>query len=76
MELTQLRGIATKLEFKAMLHLTGLKRTDIINIIRMNAAEYFSIGYKKGGGTYGTLYLYFDDINDIIKVHAKSLMRN
>ena len=76
MNLTQLRGIATKLEFKAMLHLTGLKRADIINIIRMNDAEYFLIGYKKGGGTYGTLYLYFDDINDIIKVHAKSLMRN
>ena len=76
MELTQLRDIATKLEFKAMLHLTGLKRADIINIIRMNAAEYFLIGYKKGGGTYGTLYLYFDDINDIIKIHTKALMRN
>ena len=59
-----------------MLHLTGLKRADIINIIRMNAAEYFLIGYKKGGGTYGTLYLYFDDINEVIKNHAKSLMRN
>ena len=76
MNLTQLRGIATKLEFKAILHLTGLQRTDIINVIRMNDAEYFSIGYKKGGGTYGTLYLSFCDINDIIKVHAKSLMRN
>ena len=76
MNLTQLRGIATRLEFKAILHLTGLKRTDIINIIRMNDSEYFSIGYNKGGGTYATLYLYFDDINDIIKGHAKSLMRN
>ena len=76
MNLTQLRGIATKLEFRAMLHLTGLKRADIINVIRMNEAEYFSIGYKKAGGTYGTLYLYFDDINYIIKNHAKSLMRN
>ena len=76
MELKHLKGVMTKLEFKAMLHLTGLKRADIINIIRMNAAEYFLIGYKKGGGTYGTLYLYFDDINDIVKVHAKSLMRN
>ena len=76
MNLTQLRGIATKLEFKAMLHLTGLQRTDLINVIRMNESQYFLIGYKKGGGTYGTLYLYFDDINNIIKVHAKSLMRN
>ena len=76
MNLTQLRGIATKLEFKAMLHLTGLQITDIINVIRMNKAEYFLIGYKKGGGTYGTLYSHFDDINDIIKTHAKSLMRN
>lgn len=76
MNLTQLRGIATKLEFKAILHLTGLQRTDIINIIRMNKAEYFLIGYKKAGGTYGTLYLYFDDVDDIIKIHAKSLMRN
>ena len=76
MNFTQLRGIATKLEFKAILHLTGLQGKDIINVIRMNDAEYFSIGYKKGGGTYGTLYLYFDDINDFIKVHAKSLMRN
>ena len=75
MNLTQ-RGIATKLEFKAILHLTGLKRTDIIDVIRMNEAEYFLIGYKKAGGTYGTLYLYFDDVNDIIKIHAKSLMRN
>ena len=76
MNLTQLRGIATKLEFKAILYLSGLKRLDIINVIRMNDAEYFSIGYKKGGGTYGTIYLYFDDINYIIKVHAKSLKRN
>ena len=76
MNLTQFRGIATKLEFKAILHLTGLQRIDIINIIRMNDAEYFLIGYKKGGGTYGTLYLYFDDVNDIIKIHAKNLMRN
>ena len=76
MILTQLRGIATKLEFKAILHLTGLQSIDIINVIRMNDAEYFSIGYKKGGGTYGTIYLYFDDINDIIKVNAKSLKRN
>ena len=74
MNLTQLRGIATKLEFKAILHLTGLQCKDIINVIRMNDAEYFSIYYKKGGGTYGTIYLYFDDINDIIKVHAKSLI--
>ena len=76
MNLTQLRGIATKLEFKAMLHLTGLQRTDIINVIRMNKAEYFLIGYKKGEGTYGTLYLYFDDINEVVKNHAKALMRN
>lgn len=76
MNLTQLRGIATKLEFKAMLHLTGLQRIDIINVIRMNEAEYFLIGYKKEGGTYGTLYLYFDDINEVIKNHAKALMRN
>ena len=76
MNLTQLRGIATKLEFKAMLHLTGLQRTDIINVIRMNNAEYFLIGYKKCGGTYGTRYLYFDDINEVIKNHAKALMRN
>ena len=76
MILTQLRGIATKLEFKAILHLTGLQSIDIVNVIRMNDAEYFSIGYKKGGGTYGTIYLYFDDINDIIKVNAKSLKRN
>ena len=75
MNLTQLRGIATKLEFKAILHLTGLQGIDIINVIRMNDAEYFSIDYKKGGGTCGTLFLYFDDINDIIKVHTKSLMR-
>lgn len=76
MNLTQLRGIATKLEFKAILHLTGLQRTDLINVIRMNEAEYFLIGYKKAGGTYGALYLYFDDINDVIKIHAKALMRN
>jgi len=76
MNLTQLRGIATKLEFKAMLHLTGLQRVDIINVIRMNEAEYFLIGYKKGVGTYGALYLYFDDIDDVIKNHAKALMRN
>ena len=76
MNLTQLKGIMTKLEYKAMLHLTGLQRADIINVIRMNEAEYFLIGYKKGGGTYGTMYLYFDDIDDIIKNHAKSLMRN
>ena len=76
MNLTQLKGIATKLEFKAILHLTGLQRADIINIIRMNEAEYFLIGYKKGGGTYGTLYLYFDDINEVIKNYAKNLMRN
>ena len=67
MNLTQLRGIATKLEFKAMLHLTGLQRSDLINVIRMNEAEYFLIGYKKGGGTYGTLYLYFADINEAIE---------
>ena len=76
MNLTQLRGIATKLEFKAILHLTGLQRTDFINIIRMNDAKYFSIGYKKGGGTYGTLYLCFDDINEVIKNHVKSLIHN
>ena len=76
MNLTQLRGISTKLEFKAILHLTGLQGIDIINVIRMNNAEYFSISYKKGGGTYGTLYLYFDDINEVIKNHAKALMRN
>ena len=76
MNLTQLKGIMTKLEYKAMLHLTGLRRTDLINIIRMNEAEYFLIGYKKAGGTYGTLYLYFDDIDDVIKIHTKALMRN
>ena len=76
MNLTQLRGIATKLEFKAMLHLTGLQRTDLIYVIRLNKAEYFLIGYKKGGGTYGTLFLYFDDINEVIKNHAKALMRD
>ena len=76
MNLTQLRGIATKLEFKAMLHLTGLQRIDIINVIRMNEAKYFIIGYKKACGTYGTLYLYFDEINEVIKNHAKNLMRN
>ena len=76
MNLTQLKGIATKLEFKAILHLTGLQKTDIINVIRMNKAEYFLIGYKKAGGTYGTLYLYFDDVNEVIKNHAKALMRN
>ena len=74
MELTQLRGIATKLEFKAMLHLTGLKRVDIIDVIRMNEAQYFLIGYKKEGGTYGTLYSNFDDINEVITNHSKSLM--
>ena len=75
MELKHLKGVMTKLEFKAMLHLTGLKRADIINIIRMNEAEYFLIGYKKAGGTYGTMYLYFTDIDDIIKNHAKSLLK-
>ena len=74
MELTQLKGIMTRLEFKAMLHLTGLQRTDLIDVIRMNEAQYFLIGYKKGGGTYGTLHLYFDDINEVIKNHSKSLM--
>ena len=76
MNLTQLKGIMTKLEYKAMLHITGLQRADIINVIRMNEAKYFLIGYKKGGGTYGTLYLYFDDIDDVIKNHAKALMYN
>ena len=76
MNLTQLKGIATKLEVKAILHLTGLQIADIINIIRMNEAEYFLIDYKKGGGTYETLYLYFDDINEVIKNYAKNLMRN
>ena len=76
MELTQLKGIMTKLEYKAMLHLTGLQRVDIINVIRMNDAEYFTISYKKGGGTYGTLYLSFDNTNEVIKNHAKALMRN
>ena len=76
MNLTQLKGIMTKLEFKAMLHLTGLQRTDLINVIRMNESQYFLIGYKKAGGTYGTLYLYFDDVNEVIKNHAKDLMRN
>ena len=76
MNLAQLKGIITKLEYKAMLHLTGLQRTDLINVIRMNEAKYFLIGYKKGGGTYGTIYLYFDDIDDVIKNNAKALMRN
>ena len=76
MNLTQLKGIMTKLEYKAILRLTGLQRVDIINVIRMNEAEYFLIGYKKGGGTYGTLYLYFNDIDDILKNHKKALMSN
>ena len=76
MKLTQLRGIATKLEFKAMLHLTGLQKNDIIHVIRMNEAGYFLISHKTGGGTFGSQYVYFTDIDDIIKVHAKSLMRN
>ena len=76
MNLTQLKGIMTKLEYKAMLHLTGLQRVDIINVIRMNEAEYFTISYKKGGGTYGTIYLSFDNINETIKNHSKSLMIN
>ena len=76
MNLTQLKGIMTKLEYKAMLHLTGLQITDLIDVIRMNEAQYFLIGYKKGGGTHGTLYLYFNDINEVIKNHAKALMRN
>ena len=76
MNLTQLKGIMTKLEYKAMLHLTGIQKVDIINVIRMNNAEYFLIGYKKAEGTYGTIYLYFDDINEVLKNHAKALMRN
>ena len=76
MNLTQLKGIMTKLEYKAMLYLTGLQRIDIINVIRMNEAKYFIICYKKSGGTYSTLHLHFDAIDDIIKNHAKALMSN
>ena len=76
MELTQLRGIMTKLEYKAMRYFTGLQKNDIIHVIRMNGAEYFLISYKKAGGTFGTQYVYFTDIDDIMKNHYKCLLKN
>ena len=75
MNLTQLRGIMTKLEFLAMRYFTGLQKNDIIHVIRMNEAGYFLISYKTAGGTFGTQYVYFTDIDDIIKNHSKSLLK-
>ena len=75
MELTQLRGIMTKLEYKAMRYFTGLQKNDIIYVIRMNEAGYFLISHKTGGGTFGSQYVYFTDIDDIIKNHSKSLLK-
>ena len=75
MELRHLSGVITKLEYKAMRYFTGLQKNDIIHVIRMNEAEYFLISYKKAGGTFGTQYVYFTDIDDIIKNHSKSLLK-
>ena len=75
MELKHLQGVMTKLEFLAMRYFTGLQKNDIIHVIRMNDSEYFLISYKKAGGTFGTQYVYFTDIDDIIKNHYKSLLK-
>lgn len=68
-----LRGICTKLEFKAILYLKGLHSSEIVNVVRMQS--YFSVTYKRSEGFVSTTSVDITDVNECIKDHSKSLLK-
>lgn len=69
-----LRGICTKLEFKAILYLKGLGNSEVIGVIRMEG--YFSISYKRVEGFVSTTTIDHSEVFDCVQNHAKSLLIN
>ena len=68
------KGIITKLEFKALLYITGLSKNQLIDII--NLEDYFSIHYLNSQNIASTTYVNKKAINQIIQDHNKTLLIN
>lgn len=66
------KGIITKLEFKAMLYITGLSKDQIIDIINMQ--DYFSITYINGRNQAVKTETNKVDIYEVVNNHSKSLL--
>jgi hypothetical protein len=66
------KGIITKLEFKAMLYITGLSKDQIIDIINMQ--DYFSITYINGRNQAVKKEVNKIDIYEVVNNHSKALM--
>lgn len=66
------KGIITKLEFKAMLYISGLSKNQIIDIINMQ--DYFSITYINSRNQAVKTEVEKINIYDVIKHHSKSLL--
>lgn len=66
------KGIITKLEFKAMLYLSGFDKTSISDVINMES--YFYITYKNVNNNVTTKTVDKRDIYECIKEHSKTLL--
>jgi hypothetical protein len=68
------RGIIKKLEFKALLYITGLSKNQLVDIINME--DYFSIHYLNSQKIASTTYVNKTAINRVISDHYKTLLTN
>jgi hypothetical protein len=68
------KGIIVKLEFKALLYITGLSKNQLVDIINME--DYFSIHYLNSQNISSTTYVNKTAINRVISDHYKTLLTN
>jgi hypothetical protein len=68
------KGIIVKLEFKALLYITGLSKNQLVDIINME--DYFSIHYLNSQNIASTTYVNKTAINRVIDNHYKTLLTN
>jgi hypothetical protein len=66
------KGIIKKLEFKALLYITGLSKNQLVDIINME--DYFSIHYLNSQKISSTTYVNKIAINKVISDHYKTLL--
>lgn len=68
----ELKGIITKLEFKALLYLKGLEKSQIIDVVRME--NYISYSYKNSQGYITTSSVEIEELYECSKHHTRALL--
>ena len=66
------KGIITKLEFKALLYITGLTKSSIVDIISM--LDYLSISHINGNKQVVKREVNKSELYEVIKDHSKTLL--